>query len=132
PQYLREQWLQELENKFYLSDFLSEFADRVQVLAVEDVDRVSPNAALGFLILDTLETLFGKPGPFQVISAVQLRPEPSYWFAWCQSAEIRKQRLIEAVYHLPRPLIVYATKREDVRRWQQDLLRAGFNQNALN
>lgn len=52
PQYLREQWLQELENKFYLSDFLSEFADRVQVLAVEDVDRVSPNAALGFLILD--------------------------------------------------------------------------------
>ena len=52
PQYLREQWLQELENKFYLSDFLSEFDDRVQVLAVEDVDRVSPNAALGFLILD--------------------------------------------------------------------------------
>jgi ATP-dependent DNA helicase RecQ len=72
--------------------------------------------------LDTLETLFGKPGPFQVISAVQLRPEPSYWFAWCQSEEIRKQRLIEAVYHLPRPLIVYATKREDVRRWKQDLL----------
>ncbi|MCC3496547.1 MAG: hypothetical protein JGK38_07775 [Microcoleus sp. PH2017_15_JOR_U_A] len=131
PQYLREQWLQELENKFYLSDFLSEFADRVQVLAVEDVDRVSPNAALGFLILDTLETLFGKPGPFQVISAVQLRPEPSYWFAWCQSAEIRKQRLIEAVYHLPRPLIVYATKREDVRRWQQDLLRAGFKRCAM-
>ncbi|MCC3417798.1 MAG: hypothetical protein JGK28_07470 [Microcoleus sp. PH2017_07_MST_O_A] len=112
-------------------DFLSEFADRVQVLAVEDVDRVSPNAALGFLILDTLETLFGKPGPFQVISAVQLRPEPSYWFAWCQSAEIRKQRLIEAVYHLPRPLLVYATKRENVRRWQQDLLRAGFKRCAM-
>ncbi len=52
PQYLRQQWLQELKNKFYLSDFLSEFDDRVQVLAVEDVDRVSPNADLGFLILD--------------------------------------------------------------------------------
>ncbi|MCC3501840.1 MULTISPECIES: protein DpdF [unclassified Microcoleus] len=81
--------------------------------------------------LDTLETLFGKPGPFQVISAVQLRPEPSYWFAWCQSEEIRKQRLIEAVCNLPRPLIVYATKREDVRRWQQDLLRAGFKRCAM-
>lgn len=80
--------------------------------------------------LDTLETLFGKPGPFQVISAVQLRPEPSYWFALCQSEEIRKERLIEAVYHLPRPLIVYATKREDVRRWEQDLLGAGFNRCA--
>ncbi|MEP6485861.1 SNF2-related protein [Microcoleus vaginatus GB2-A3] len=48
PQYLREQWLQELEHKFYLSDW----DNRVQVLAVEDVDRVSPNADLGFLILD--------------------------------------------------------------------------------
>ena len=48
PQYLREQWLQELENKFYLSNL----DNRVQVLAVEDVDRVSPNADLGFLILD--------------------------------------------------------------------------------
>lgn len=81
--------------------------------------------------LDTLETLFGKPGPFQVISAVQLRPEPSYWFALCQSEEIRKERLIEAVYHLPRPLIVYATKREDVRRWKQDLRRAGFKRCAI-
>ena len=81
--------------------------------------------------LDTLEILFGKPGPFQVISAVQLRPEPSYWFAWCQSEEIRKQRLIEAVYHLPRPLIIYATKREDVRRWQQDLFSAGFQRCAM-
>ncbi|MEG3876217.1 protein DpdF [Microcoleus sp. herbarium7] len=81
--------------------------------------------------LDTLETLFGKPGPFQVISAVQLRPEPSYWFAWCQSEEIRKERLIEAVYHLPRPLIVYATKREDVRRLEQDLLGAGFKRCAV-
>jgi len=48
PQYLREQWLQELENKFYISGS----DNRVQVLAVEDVDRVSPNADLGFLILD--------------------------------------------------------------------------------
>ena len=48
PQYLREQWLQELKNKFYIS----ESDRRVQVLAVEDVDLVSPNADLGFLILD--------------------------------------------------------------------------------
>lgn len=52
PQYLREQWLQELENKFYLSSFLSNLDDRVQVLAVEDVDRINQNADLGCLILD--------------------------------------------------------------------------------
>jgi ATP-dependent helicase HepA len=48
PQYLREQWLQELKNKFYISPS----DNRVQVLAVENVDRISPNADLGFLILD--------------------------------------------------------------------------------
>lgn len=81
--------------------------------------------------LDTLETLFGQPGPFQVISAVQLRPEPSYWFAECQSEEARKQRLIEAVYHLPRPLIIYGTKREDVKGWKRELSRAGFKRCAI-
>lgn len=81
--------------------------------------------------VDTLETLFGKPGYFQVISAVQLRPEPAYWFAWCQSEEVRKQRLIEAVYHLPRPLIIYATKVADVQRWESELASAGFKRYAI-
>ncbi|MBR8833657.1 MAG: DEAD/DEAH box helicase family protein [Stigonema ocellatum SAG 48.90 = DSM 106950] len=48
PQYLLEQWHQELENKFYISHF----PDRVKLLAVEDVSQVSQNADLGFLILD--------------------------------------------------------------------------------
>ncbi len=74
--------------------------------------------------LDTLETLFGKD--LQVISAVQLRPEPAYWFKRCASEEVRKSRLIEAVYHLPRPLIIYGTKVEDVENWKRELTRAGF------
>ena len=81
--------------------------------------------------LDTLETLFGQPGPFQVLSSVQLRPEPSYWFAWCQSEEVRQQRLLEAVHHLPRPLIIYGTKVADVERWQRELARAGFKRCAI-
>jgi superfamily II DNA/RNA helicase len=81
--------------------------------------------------LDTLETLFGDPNQFKVISAVQLRPEPSYWFAWCQSEEVRTQRLIEAVYHLPRPLIIYGTKREDVKHWKSELSRAKFQRCAI-
>ncbi|MEG4346671.1 protein DpdF [Microcoleus sp. A003_D6] len=104
---------------------------RIDLLRWTSFTTLLLTATLTESCLDTLETLFGKPGPFQVISAVQLRPEPSYWFAWCQSEEIRKQRLIEAVYHLPRPLIIYATKREDVRRWQQDLLSAGFKRCAI-
>ncbi len=48
PHYLRGQWLQELENHFYLSQFL----ERVQVLALEDIDQVKVTADLEFLIID--------------------------------------------------------------------------------
>lgn len=121
-----EQWGDEFRPEFQELPGL-----RRDLLRLTSFTTLLLTATLTESCLDTLETLFGKPGPFQVISAVQLRPEPSYWFAWCQSEEIRKERLIEAVYHLPRPLIVYATKREDVRRWKQDLLRAGFNRCAV-
>lgn len=85
--------------------------------------------------LDTLEILFGQSDPFQgsfqVISAVQLRPEPSYWFSWSESEEVRGQRLLEAVYHLPRPLIIYGTKPENVEQWARKLSRAGFTRYAI-
>ena len=48
PQYLLEQWRQELEDKFYLSHF----GKRVQLIAVEDVEQVSFKSDLGLLILD--------------------------------------------------------------------------------
>jgi ATP-dependent helicase HepA len=48
PKYLLEQWRQELENKFYLSHF----ADRVQLVAVSDINQISRNANLDFLIVD--------------------------------------------------------------------------------
>ena len=121
-----EQWGDEFRPEFQELPGL-----RRDLLRLTSFTTLLLTATLTESCLDTLETLFGKPGPFQVISAVQLRPEPSYWFAWCQSEEVRKERLIEAVYHLPRPLIVYATKRQDVRRWKQDLLRAGFKRCAI-
>ncbi len=80
--------------------------------------------------LDTLETLFGDPGPFEIISSVQLRPEPSYWFAYCDSEAERQQRLLEAIAHLPRPLIIYGSKVEDVDHWYQYLQQSGYKRCA--
>jgi ATP-dependent DNA helicase RecQ len=80
--------------------------------------------------LDTLETLFGRPGSFQVVSSVQLRPEPAYWFAYCSGEEERSQRLIETLHNLPRPAIVYGSKVADVDRWYQKLQSAGFKRIA--
>ncbi|MBW4606474.1 MAG: DEAD/DEAH box helicase family protein [Hassallia sp. WJT32-NPBG1] len=53
PQYLLEQWHQELENKFYISHF----PDRVKVVAVEDVQKINRNADINFLILDQAEKI---------------------------------------------------------------------------
>ncbi|BAY89824.1 putative helicase [Tolypothrix sp. PCC 7601] len=48
PQYLLQQWQQELENKFYISHF----PKRVEVLAVEDIHKINPKANIGLVILD--------------------------------------------------------------------------------
>ncbi len=80
--------------------------------------------------LDTLETLFGRPGPFAVLSAVQLRPEPSYWVAACEDEAARQGHLFEAVRHLPRPLILYVTKVSDAQAWLERLRGAGFRRTA--
>lgn len=37
-----------------------------------------------------------------------------------------EKRLLEAVYHLPHPLIIYGTKVKDVENWKRELTRAGF------
>ena len=81
--------------------------------------------------LDTLRTLFGQPGSFQVVSSVQLRPEPAYWFAHCASAEERSQRLIEAMYNLPRPLIIYGSKVSQVKSLYKELKQAEFQRCAI-
>ncbi|HEY9814539.1 MAG TPA: protein DpdF, partial [Candidatus Obscuribacterales bacterium] len=80
--------------------------------------------------LDTLETLFGAPGPFEIVSSAQLRPEPSYWFAYCTSETERQEHLVEAVAHLPRPLIIYGSKVKDVDHWHRYLQQAGYKRCA--
>ncbi len=76
--------------------------------------------------VDTLETLFGKPGPFALISAVQLRPEPSYWATQCRDEGLREARVREAICRLPRPLILYVSRVEDANCWHARLLESGF------
>ncbi|MBE9200076.1 MULTISPECIES: protein DpdF [unclassified Nodularia (in: cyanobacteria)] len=97
---------------------------RRDLLRLSSFTTLLLTATLTESCLDTLETLFDKD--LKVISAVQLRPEPAYWFKRCESKEVRKQRLLEAVYHLPRPLIIYGTQVKDVEDWKRELTRAGF------
>ncbi|WP_224240929.1 protein DpdF [Hyalangium gracile] len=76
--------------------------------------------------LDTLETLFKEPGEFGIIAAVQLRPEPSFHFARCASPSEKQDRILEALRHLPRPLILYTTEVADAQSWTRLLRDQGF------
>src|SRR5262249_19064985 len=49
------------------------------------------------------------PGLFADVRDPEVRPEPSFWFARCASQEEREARLVEALCHAPRPLLVYAS-----------------------
>lgn len=68
-------------------------------------------------------------GDFVEVSAVHLRPEPSYIVARCADSLSRKNKVLDAVRHLPRPSIVYTARRSDAKelgrllRTQDDLRR---------
>ncbi|RNB92519.1 ATP-dependent DNA helicase RecQ [Brevibacillus fluminis] len=77
--------------------------------------------------LDTLETLFAGPGIFDSYSAVTLRPEPAYWQAKCTNQNEKKERLIESIDYLPRPLIVYTTEVKHAIKLFSEIRTEGYN-----
>ena len=75
--------------------------------------------------LETLRSLFGAGGEFESISSVRLRPEPDFWVAKADESA-RDEHVMEALHHVPRPVVLYVTKVEHAEKWRRDLLAAGF------
>lgn len=80
--------------------------------------------------LSALHTLFGAPGPFEHVSAVTLRAEPSYWLAECCDEAQRRLRLLEVVANLPRPLVVYVGTKAQVIEYASLLRQHGYQRVA--
>ena len=76
--------------------------------------------------LQTVEDLFASPGPYELIAAVKLRPEPSYHHVAFEGADRRARFLLETVLHAPKPLIVYVTTRADAELQFRRLKGAGL------
>ena len=74
---------------------------------------------------DALSQLFGS-GHVEVISEVALRPEPGFLISAVASESERQARVMEALLHLPRPLILYTTRRDHAEQWRDHLLSSGF------
>lgn len=96
--------------------------------------RVCPDPGFRTLLLsatltdasvETLQWLFGNPEPCRMVAAVQLRPEPAYWVRNSETEAERAERVLEALRHLPRPLILYVTERADAYAWERRLRALG-------
>lgn len=76
---------------------------------------------------DTLETLFAPGTSLFLVPAARLRPELDTWVApETTSLAEREHRVLEALAHLPRPAILYVTRREDANYWFDRLKQAGY------
>jgi ATP-dependent DNA helicase RecQ len=80
--------------------------------------------------IDTLRALFGTGG-VEVVTELALRPEPGFLMDAVGDEHERTQRVIEGVIHLPRPLILYTTRRDDASAWYNRLRTMGFRRLRL-
>lgn len=81
---------------------------------------ITPNA------FDTLARLFSEKNALTTVQANRLRNEIEYYFNFSQSEGIRCKRVLEALKHLPRPLILYVTKPEQADSWVNILRTEGY------
>lgn len=79
------------------------------------------SATVGAAELRDLHNHFSAPGPFSVVAANSFRREHEYWVSELKDPEERKNRVKEAVRHLPRPLLLYVTRRRDANDWKNVL-----------
>lgn len=64
-----------------------------------------------------LRAMFSEGSNFHLIHAARLRPEPSFWIGRAKNEEQRLAWVEEAVFRLPRPCIIYTTRRELCEYW---------------
>lgn len=93
------------------------------------------SATLTTATVETLRTLFPGSGVngdgFGLVSAAQLRPEIEYWVAAPTTVRERASRVFEAIWHMPRPAILYVTEVARAQWWYTELRKLGFRRLGL-
>src|SRR6266511_3211041 len=123
--HLVEQWGNEFRPEFQLLAGLRE-----TLLAAAPPGRAPVTVAMSATLTDrhvaTLASLFGSRGETALVWASALRQEPSYYVGHFADQSARSQAVLEAVARLQRPLILYASKRQDADDWASLLRTHGF------
>lgn len=81
--------------------------------------------------LETIKDLFGTRVGFHIAHAVRLRPEPRFIWQRATTPEEQRQWMLDAVAHLPRPAILYTTRRDDAITWRRKLSDLGYRRLGL-
>jgi ATP-dependent DNA helicase RecQ len=76
--------------------------------------------------ISSLKFMFGAPERTRVVSAAQLRHEPSFYLAHHATEAERVSAVLRAVHLLPKPMVLYVTTRRDARWWRDRLHQAGL------
>lgn len=92
----------------------------------QQVATVAMSATLTGRHIRALTDLFAPQGEAAIVWGSQTRPEPSYYLEDAPDEQARRRGGLAAVALLPRPLVLYATKKEDVSSWLAALRASGF------
>ncbi|MET7561337.1 protein DpdF [Streptomyces sp. NPDC005479] len=88
------------------------------------------SATLSAPSLQLNDQLFAGSAESLFVGSTFLRSELRYLLGTTTPADVRLERLIEAMRHLPRPAIIYTTKKEPARIIAERLRAAGFARTA--
>lgn len=91
-------------------------------------NTILTSATLTGYHMDLLEETFSEPDSFQIVHGARLRSEPSYWQINLDEARLcRDEIILQCAWHLPRPWILYGTKRQTVDDLYNLLQAQGFS-----
>lgn len=127
--HLVDAWGAEFRPEFQM---LAPLAQSLQRVSSTGFRKVLMSATFNPDTLDTLKNLFGVGSQEAIeINGSFLRPEPSYELVRAESREEHQKRVLEALWRMPRPLILYATKVEDAEFWYRLLKSQNFQRVGL-
>jgi ATP-dependent DNA helicase RecQ len=89
------------------------------------------SATLSTTTIEVLRTLFchdedGNASRLRVSGAVNIRPEIDYWACPPCPDHERRLRVVDALMNVPRPAILYTTRRVDADEWLHESRAMGF------
>jgi ATP-dependent DNA helicase RecQ len=114
-----------------VASLISELRDVARALGVTPPRVALLTATLSQQCLLLNDELFAGSGASLFVGSTFLRTEIRYLYAPPVSYDKRLDRVVEALHHLPRPAVVYTTKKESAEAIADRLRQAGFARTAV-